>query len=224
MENNKQYQQNTDVTSTNFHSEAFFSNSDPIAKSRRFAMSLFERGMICSIHAREEAGNFAKKALKTHFLNSNDFEEAILMLRQAMNDAREGKSFEYVMPGKKSGFGVFGIKKEGEYVAGFAIYDANEGIVIQNSKEVCPIANKVRVKKIKDDGEQEDLVQLGFNSACTAIIGKLRACINGESNIYSSHLEKMGKKFADRASYKEPNVTDMPSADYTEDGGNDFPF
>ena len=208
------------LVSTPVYTIAAF-GEDP-AKSKLFKMQLFERSILMSVHSRREDGKFELKAMKTSVVSQNDIADMIMMFKLAKKDFVAGKEFEYVIESKKSAFGLFGIKKDDELIAGFAVYDANEGMVIQNSKIVTPIYNKRRVRVIEATGELVDKIAPRAVQEFDTIIGLLTAIQNGESNIMSIHLEKLAKKNNPNGGYtREANVE---LDDSTSDSGDEFPF
>lgn len=192
-------------------------------KCRLFKLQLFERSFAMSVHKRQDDGKFDFKAMKTATVSQNDIADLIMMLKLAKKDFQAGKEFEYVMETKKSAFGVFGVKNEkGEIISGFAVYDANDGFVVQNSKVVVPMTNKRRVREIDPSGEMVDKIAPRAIQELDTIIGLLTSMMYGESNIMSVHLEKIAKKNNPNGYSREANVELEDNT--SEDENDEFPF
>lgn len=215
MEDRKKY--DNEVISTPLYSMAFF--ADDTAKSRMFKMQLFDRSLLMSIHRRQDDGKFELKAVKTCVISQNDMSDLLMLLTEAKRMYQAGQEFEIVFETKKSAFGLFAIKHNGELSGGFALYNCNEGIVVQNAREVVPIINKRRVRLIEADGSLSDKIAPRFIQEINELIGKLTACLYGESSIMKSHLDKFAKK-ASGTFNREANV-DLED-NTTED--DEYPF
>lgn len=209
----------SDVVSTPLYTIAFF--ADDNAKSRLMKLQFFDRSLLSSVHKRLEDGKFELKALKTHVISNNDYSDLLMMLVEAKRLYTAGKEFEMFMEGRKSAFGIFAIKKEGKLHAGFCIYTAQDGMVIQNSKEVVPVMNKKRVSRILEDGSFEEMIAPRFVQELNDLISKMTAVIAGTSNVLSIHLEKLNK--GNNYQPKEANM-ELEDTSSDESVDDEYPF
>lgn len=180
------------IVSTFLYSYVFFNNTDA-TKSKKFDISLLNRGINVSVF-NKEGEVFSKKKSRGYFISQYQVMQFLSMLHMAKDEFIKGKEFELCMANSKSALGLFAMKKDDVLVGGFTIYDVADGLVLQAKRDLIPILPKNDVKSFDKQGTLLDVSPHRFVLEINQLISMLEAIVARTSNIYQLHMDKFYKE------------------------------